>query len=235
MSTPSGHGCPRPHALFPRFRGKSFDHGRPPRWPPEYRARKTDLGLGWFSFLINDITCEQAQIFGALRAQLTKTLCLVPDWVVKFQFRFCRSIFSLSIAFWVLPTQVPVSEAQVPVSDRKEGEIWRKMQKAMLWAVVQIAFTHIVRTQACAGRRNHAYHPPKYLCKWTPRTIFMTCIAKSLAPYRIGKRPHKQNRAKIHLKYRKSYFLSIFNVFLGYFEGCYVFLSCRGPSLSQDM
>ena len=58
-------------------------------------------------------------------------------------------------------------------------------------------------------------------------------IAKNLAPYRIGKRPHKQNRAKIPPKYRKSYFLSIFDVFLGYFEGCCVFLSCRGPSLSQ--
>ena len=59
------------------------------------------------------------------------------------------------------------------------------------------------------------------------------CLGKNLAPYRIGKRPHKQNRGKIHQKYRKSYFFSIFDVFLGYFEGCYVFLSCRGPSLSQ--
>ena len=41
--------------------------------------------------------------------------------------------------------------------------------------------------------------------------------------------------AKIHQKYRKSYFLCIFEVLLGYFEGCYVFLSCRGPSLSQAM
>ena len=58
-------------------------------------------------------------------------------------------------------------------------------------------------------------------------------LAKDLAPYRIGKRPDKQNRAKMHQKYRKSYFLSSFDVFLGYFEGCCVFLSCRGPSLSQ--
>ena len=58
-------------------------------------------------------------------------------------------------------------------------------------------------------------------------------IAKNLAPYRIGKRPHKQNRAKIPPKYRKSYSFSIFDVFLGYFEGCCLFLSCRGPSLSQ--
>ena len=38
-------------------------------------------------------------------------------------------------------------------------------------------------------------------------------IGKNLAPYRIGKRPHQQNRAKIHQKYRKSYFF----VFLTYF------------------
>ena len=61
----------------------------------------------------------------------------------------------------------------------------------------------------------------------------MSMFAKNLAPYRMGKRPHKQNRAQIHQKYRKSYFLSTFDVFLGYFEGCCVFLSCRGPSLSQ--
>ena len=38
-------------------------------------------------------------------------------------------------------------------------------------------------------------------------------LAKNLAPYRIGKRPHKQNRAKIHQKYRKSYFFCIFDFF----------------------
>ena len=38
-------------------------------------------------------------------------------------------------------------------------------------------------------------------------------FAKNLAPYRIGKRPHKQNRAKIPPKYRKSYFLSIFEMY----------------------
>ena len=44
-------------------------------------------------------------------------------------------------------------------------------------------------------------------------------LAKNLAPYRIGKRPHKQNREKIHQKYRKSFFFnSIFDVFLGYFR-----------------
>ena len=58
-------------------------------------------------------------------------------------------------------------------------------------------------------------------------------LAKDLAPYRIGKRSHKQNRAKIHQKCRKSYFLIIFDVFLPYFEGCCVFLPCRWPSLSQ--
>ena len=31
-------------------------------------------------------------------------------------------------------------------------------------------------------------------------------VAKNLAPYRLGKRSHKQNRAKIHQKYRTSYF-----------------------------
>ena len=62
-------------------------------------------------------------------------------------------------------------------------------------------------------------------------------LAKNLAPYRIGKRPHKQNRAKIHQKIPKIvYFFSIFDVFLSYFfEGCCVFLSCRGRSLSQRM
>ena len=48
-------------------------------------------------------------------------------------------------------------------------------------------------------------------------------LAKNLAPYRIGKRPHKQNREKIPPKYRKSYFLSIFDVFSGYFEGLLCF------------
>ena len=43
--------------------------------------------------------------------------------------------------------------------------------------------------------------------------VFMGCLAKSLARYRIGKRPHKQNRAKIPPKYRKC----IFGVFLMYF------------------
>ena len=61
----------------------------------------------------------------------------------------------------------------------------------------------------------------------------VSMVATNLAPYRIGKRPHKQNREKIHQKYRTSYFFSIFDVILGYFQGCYVFLSCRGPSLSQ--
>ena len=70
---------------------------------------------------------------------------------------------------------------------------------------------------------------------WAFLFAFGTCFGKNLAPYRIGKRPHNQNRAKIHQKYRKSYFLSIFDVFLGYFEGCCVFLSCRGSSLSQNM
>ena len=56
---------------------------------------------------------------------------------------------------------------------------------------------------------------------------------EKLGPLQNRKRPHKENRAKIPPKYRKSYFLSIFDVFLGYFEGCCVFLSCRGPSLSQ--
>ena len=54
--------------------------------------------------------------------------------------------------------------------------------------------------------------------------VFMgTCLAKSLPPYRIGKRPHQQNRAKIHQKYT-----NIFDAYVAYFEGCCVFLSCRG-------
>ena len=43
--------------------------------------------------------------------------------------------------------------------------------------------------------------------------FFLERLGKNLAPYRIGKRPHKQNRGKIHQKYRTSYFL----VFLMYF------------------
>ena len=35
-------------------------------------------------------------------------------------------------------------------------------------------------------------------------------LAKNLAPYRIGKRSHKQNRAEIQQKYRKSYFVEYF-------------------------
>ena len=58
-------------------------------------------------------------------------------------------------------------------------------------------------------------------------------FGKSLAPYRIRKRPHKQEMGKIHQKYRKSNFLCIFGLFLPYFEGWCVFLSCRGPSVSQ--
>ena len=65
---------------------------------------------------------------------------------------------------------------------------------------------------------------------WIFTSSSLRRLAKNLAPYRIGKRPHKQNREKIHQKYRKSYFFSIFDVF----QGCYVFLSCRGPSLSQE-
>ena len=61
-----------------------------------------------------------------------------------------------------------------------------------------------------------------------------TPIAKNLALYRIGKRPLKQNRAKVHQKYRKSYVFSIlYFVFSAYLEGCCVFLPCRGSSLSQ--
>ena len=46
-------------------------------------------------------------------------------------------------------------------------------------------------------------------------------MRKTWAPYRIGKRPHKQNRAKISPKIPNIvYFLSIFDVFLGHFEGC---------------
>ena len=57
---------------------------------------------------------------------------------------------------------------------------------------------------------------------------------KTWPPYRIGKSPHGQNRDKIHQKYQNLYFLSIFDVFWGYFEGCCVFLSCREPGLSQN-
>ena len=42
--------------------------------------------------------------------------------------------------------------------------------------------------------------------------FFRVGLRKTWPPYRIGKRPHKQNRAKIHQKYRKSYFLCIFDV-----------------------
>ena len=47
----------------------------------------------------------------------------------------------------------------------------------------------------------------------TFRPVCCLPFAKNLAPYRIGKRPHKRNRAKIHQKYRKSYFFA----FLVYF------------------
>ena len=63
---------------------------------------------------------------------------------------------------------------------------------------------------------------------------FQSRICEELGPLQNRKTPHKQNRAKISPKYRKSCFLSIFAVFLGYFESCCVFLSCRGPSLSQS-
>ena len=46
--------------------------------------------------------------------------------------------------------------------------------------------------------------------------VFQPSFAKNLAPYRIGKLPHKQNRAKIHQKNRKLYFGGIFDAFLGY-------------------
>ena len=65
--------------------------------------------------------------------------------------------------------------------------------------------------------------------------FFKNWVAKNLALYRIGKWPHKQNKAKIHQKYQKSYFVSIFCIFFAYFEGCRVFLSCRGSSLSQEL
>ena len=57
-------------------------------------------------------------------------------------------------------------------------------------------------------------------------------FAKNLALYRIGKQPLKQNRAKIHRKYRNPIFL-FFAYFLPILRGCCVFLSCRGSSLSQ--
>ena len=74
---------------------------------------------------------------------------------------------------------------------------------------------------------------------WIFSTLFSTLRAgdlfetfglkKNLAPHRIGKRPHEQNREKIHRKYTENHiFLSIFDIVLGYFEGCCVFLSSKG-------
>ena len=102
-----------------------------------------------------------------------------------------------------------------------------------------------IRTWELRGQNPHCKDPaltnwsrkpePSELLFREPKPEPEPCLAKNLAPYRIGKHPHKQNRAKIHQKYRTLYFLSIFDVFLGYFEGCCVFLSCRGPSLSQTV
>ena len=70
-----------------------------------------------------------------------------------------------------------------------------------------------------------------YFCKSI--AIEMGGLRKTWPPYRTEKSSQGQNRGKKNRKYRKWYFLCIFDVFLGYFEGRCVFLSCRGPSLSQ--
>ena len=49
------------------------------------------------------------------------------------------------------------------------------------------------------------------LCLFVPvPTRFDIKHCENLALHRIGKRPHKQDRAKIHQKYQKSYFWPIF-------------------------
>ena len=62
--------------------------------------------------------------------------------------------------------------------------------------------------------------------------VMADALRKTWPSMQNRKRPHKQNRAKIHREYQEN---PIFCVFLADFEGCCVFLSCRGRSLSQQM
>ena len=89
------------------------------------------------------------------------------------------------------------------------------------WAILRVAaFSYPVGGQVFPK----GYHTivARYVAKWG---IAQVCLCEKLSAKGWEGTP----------KYRKSYFLSIFDVFLGYFEGCCVFLSCRGPSLSQGV
>ena len=96
-------------------------------------------------------------------------------------------------------------------------------------------------SETCAGEKSEVEQSLPHEISRRFRAVVVSdafrksLIAKNLAPYRIGKSPHRQNRVKIHQKYRKSYFFCIFDVFWPYFEGCCVSYPVGGQVFPKSL
>ena len=78
--------------------------------------------------------------------------------------------------------------------------------------------------------QKHCPNKIYYFANFISEGIIFRC--EKLGPLQNRKRPHKQIGQK-YTKIPKIVFFSMFICFWAIFEGCCVFLSCRGPSTSQ--